>query len=74
MNPDSEDEDEDDYDVALMIKVLQNEEYILALKTDDKLIFGSKATGKEKSVLVGRIKNERKRAAAKAKKEAEKKA
>ena len=74
MNPDSEDEDEDEYDVALMIKVLQNEEYILALKTDDKLIFGSKATGKEKSVLVGRIKNERKRAAAKAKKEAEKKA
>lgn len=44
-----------------MIKLLQGEEYILALQRDDQLTFGSHATKKEKNALLERIKAERKR-------------
>ena len=57
---DEEEEEEDD--VQEMVKLLTDLDFILALQTDDKLIYGSKATKKEKKVLLEKIKKERKAA------------
>ena len=43
---------EGDYDeIQEMVDLLIEREYVLAVKTDKKLIFGTKATKKEKTVL-----------------------
>ena len=54
-----EEEEEEVNEVQKMIKLLQKEDYILALKTDDQLVFGAETTKKERKKLNERIKAER---------------
>ena len=60
-----EEEEEEEDDVQEMVKLLTNLDFVLALQTEDKLIYGSKTTKKEKKALLEKIKKERKAAAAK---------
>ena len=55
-----EEEEEEVDDVQEMIELLKKEDFILALKTDDQLVFGAETTKKERKKITERIKGERK--------------
>ena len=49
--------------MAEMVSLLVHKDFILALKTEEKLVFGASATKKERAQLTDKIKAERREAA-----------